>query len=334
MTKENIYNKFFDKEIYELVNKDNKDLLEDFLLEFKQLKKSAGTLYQYERDIAIAFIYIYKNLGNKSILELNKKDFRNYSLYLQSLGLSTNRHNRLLCSVRSLLTFAENDDESYDYESNIAKKVHGLGREMVREIFFLTDEQIMKLKNALIEKKEYQKALLLMLCYDSAGRKAEIAQVKKESFYDETKSNTNRVVGKRRKMFSLIYFSGTKECAKLWLEQRGEDDIDSLFIIGSGDKKRPADKENIYDWVIYMKDLLTSIEGKETDFNPHSLRHSCLQNLSEGTHYICRELQMSSGFPIEKLKLIANHSDVSTTAGYLKDKSVDELAEMFSIKIE
>ena len=333
MTRENIYNKFYDKETYEKVNQGNKDLLVDYLLELRQMKKSQGTIYQYERDIAIAFIYIYKNLGNKSILELNKKDFRNYSLYLQSLGLSTNRHNRLLCSVRSLLTYVESEDD-YDYESNIAKRVHGLPKELSREIFFLTDEQIMKLKNALIEKGEFQKATLLMLCYDSAGRKAEIAQVKKESFYDETKSNTNKVIGKRRKSFNLIYFSGTKECAKLWLEQRGEDDIDSLFIIGSGDKKRPADKENIYDWIESIKDLLTSIEGKETNFNPHSLRHSCLQNLSDGTHYICRELKMEGGFPIEKLKLIANHSDVSTTAGYLKDKSVDELAEMFSIKIE
>ena len=35
-----IYNKFFDKEIYIKVNEDNKYLLEDFLLELKQNKKS------------------------------------------------------------------------------------------------------------------------------------------------------------------------------------------------------------------------------------------------------------------------------------------------------
>jgi integrase len=159
--------------------------------------------------------WIYSNLENKNILILNKKDFRGYSLYLsEKCGVSSARHNRLLCALRSLLTFAENEDE-YEYENNVAKKVKGLGNEPVREIFFLTDEQIMKLKNELIQRKEYQKATLLMLAYDSAGRKHELAQCNKLSFLDASKSNTNKVIGKRRKSFCLVYFSGTKECAKL-----------------------------------------------------------------------------------------------------------------------
>jgi hypothetical protein len=41
---------------------------------------------------------------------------------------------------------------------------------------------------------------------------------------------------------------------------------------------------------------------------------------------------MTNGFPIEKLKLIANHESISTTQGYLKDNSIEELAETFGIK--
>jgi len=333
MTRENVYNKFFDKEIWEKVNQDNKDLLADFMLELKQSKKSQGTVYQYEKDIMSAFIYIYKFLNNCSVLTLTKKDFRNYSLYLTGdCGLSSARHNRLMCSIRSLLTYAENEDE-YDYESNVSKKVHGLLKEPVREIFFLTNDQIIKLKEELINRKQYQLATLLLLAYDSGGRRAELAGVKKESFYDETKNNTNKVIGKRRKTFNLFYFSGTKECAKLWLEERGDDGIDSLFVVNMSGSRHAATRENLYDFFMSIKDLLTEIEGHETDFNPHSIRHSCLQNLSDGSHYVCKELGMSGGFPIEKLKLIANHSDISTTAGYLKDNSLDEISEMFKITI-
>jgi len=329
----NIYNRFFDPDIYAKVNQDNIDLMEDFLLELKQNKKSPGTISQYKSDIRGMFCWIYKKLNNRSILELNKKDFRNFSLYLTSdCGLSTSRHNRFLSSVRSLLSFAENEDD-YEYDTNISKKVRGLAKEPVREIFFLTNEQILKLRDALIERKKYQYATLLMLAYDSAGRKAELSQVKKDSFYDPTKNNTNRVIGKRRKQFSLVYFSGTKHCADLWLEQRGKDDIDSLWISGDSEHKHPATKENIYEWFMHMRDLLTELEGKETEFNVHSLRHSCLQALSDNSHYICQELGMKNGFPLEKLKLIANHSDVSTTSHYLKDSTEDELSEMFSIKI-
>jgi len=222
MPRSNIYNIFFDEEIWKLVNPINKDILQDFLLELKQNKKSDQTIYQYEKDIMGMFIYVYKKFDNKSVLELNKKDFRNYSLYLTGeCGVSNARHNRLMSSLRSMLNYIENEDD-YEYLTNVAKKVKGLGKEPVREIFFLTDEQILKLKNKLIELKEFQKATLLMLAYDSGARKAELAGVKKQSFLDCNKSNTNKVVGKRRKAFNLVYFSGTRECAKLWLEQRGK----------------------------------------------------------------------------------------------------------------
>jgi integrase len=230
------------------------------------------------------------------------------------------------------LSFAENEDE-YEYENNVAKKVKGLGKDPVREIFFLSDEQILKLKKELIKRKEFQKATLLMLAYDSAARKHELEQVTKFSFIDDSKNNTNKVIGKRRKTFVLVYFSGTKECAKLWLEQRGEDNIDSMWIVGNDGNRRPADDNNIYNWFINIRDLLAELEGKGMDFNVHSLRHSSLQNLSDGSHYICRELGVEHGFPIEKLKLIANHENIDTTQHYLKDTSVDELAQMFSINI-
>ena len=329
----NIYNVFFDSEIWKLVNQDNKDLLDDFLMELKQNKKSSGTISQYKADIKGIYCHIYKNLENKSILELNKRDFRTYSLWLtENCKISSARHNRLLSSLRSLLTFAENEDQ-YEYLVNTASKVKGLSKESVREIIFLTDEQIMKLKNKLIELKEYQSATLLMLAYDSAGRRGELSQVQKYSFLDNENSNTNQVVGKRRKKFSLFYFSGTKECAKLWLQQRGNDTIDSLWVMGRSDNKYSVTREMLYDWFLRIRDLLTEIEDKETKFGSHSIRHSALQNMNNGTHYVCRELGMNSGFPIEKLRLYANHESVDTTQGYLKDNSLDELESMFKIKI-
>jgi len=333
MPKRSVYNNFFDKEIYDKVNKENKDLLDDFLLELKQNKKSENTISQYQHDTKIAFIYIYKRLENRSVLELSKRDFRGYSLYLsEECGVSSARHNRLLSSLRSMLTFAENEDE-YEYGNNVAKKVKGLSKEPVRDIFFLTNDQIMKLKDELIKREKYQFATLLALAYDSAGRRNELAQVNKTGFYNESLNNTNKVIGKRRKIFSLVYFRLTKECVKLWLEQRGEDDIESLWILQNGKTKKEADGELLYDWFMYMRDLLEELEGRDFDFNPHSIRHSALQNMSDGTHYICKDLGMETGFPVEKLRLIANHSDITTTQGYLKDTSIDELASMFGIVI-
>ena len=333
--KTQVYNRFFDQEKWNQVNSDNKELLDDFLLELKQSKKSDQTIYQYRRDLMGIFCYIYENLGNIYILELTKKDFRKFSLYLiEDCEVSNARHNRLLSSLRSLLDFAEENDDDYDYNINMAKKVKTLSKDPVREIIFLSDEQVLSLMNALIKKEEFQKATLLMLAYDSAGRKAELAQVEKHPFYDENKNNTNVVVGKGGKQFPLVYFNLTKKCAKLWLDQRGSDKIDLLWVVDLDGDRRPADKHNLYDWFVVMRNVLSEIEKEKVSFSVHSLRHTSLQNYSDGSHYVCREINQSGGIPIEKLKVLANHSDISTTSGYLKDNSISELENLFGIQIE
>lgn len=330
MARGRVYNKIYTKEEWDLVNEENKDLMEDYLVEMRASKKKDGTIKQYKNDLRIILIYIYRKLKNKSILELNKKNFRNINLwFIEELGLSNARANRLMSAVRSMLDFAEDDDD-YEYESNFAKKVKGLPKEEVREIVFLTNEQISKLREKLIELKDYQKLVLLDLSYDSAGRRNELAQVLKEGLLE--RNNTNTVVGKRGKKFPLIYFSRTKESLKLWLDQRGEDDINSLWVLGKDDKKREASYENLYDWFIYMAKLLEDIEGKETPFNPHSLRHSALENLSKGTHYLLKELGKEK-LELNELRVYAHHGDVSTTQSYLKNDENDILSKTFGIDI-
>ena len=116
-----VYNKFYTDELWEQVNKENKRILEDFLSEYKQRKKSKGTINGYRSDLKIILIYVLKELDNRCILELNKKDFRNLSLYFSDdCQMSAARVNRLKSAVNSMLTFCEEDDD-YDYEINYAK---------------------------------------------------------------------------------------------------------------------------------------------------------------------------------------------------------------------
>lgn len=330
-----VYNRFFDPEIYELVNEQNKIILDDFLMELNQSQKSENTIYQYKRDLKGFFCYIYENLNNEFILNLTKRDFRRYSIYIQSL-VSNARHNRLLSSIRSLLNFAENEEEDFysSYDRNIAEKVKSLPKDRVRDIVFLTDKQVLKLVDKLTELKEFQKATLVSLAYDSCARKNELSQVTKISFMNSELNNTNIVRGKGGKEFPLLYFNLTKRSAKLWLEKRGEDNIDSLWIVGSGDNVHSATNKNLYDWIIFCREILEDLEDDEIPFNLHSFRHSGLENYSRGDHYICREKNDGQGFSLEKLKLLANHESISTTQSYLKDNSIQELEELFDIKID
>lgn len=328
MARGTVYNRVYNEEDWKLVSKENKNIMEDFLEEYRQQKKKQSTLDQYRNDIRIVLIYILKELNNKCLLELTKKDFRRFNLWLQDKGMSSARVNRMMSAVRSMLTFCEDDDD-YDYDQNVARKVKGLAKEPVRDIQFLTDEHISLLREELKNRKDYVKMLLLDLAYDSAGRRNELYQVKKEGLLD--KNNTNIVIGKRGKKFPLIYFSRTKESLKLYLDERGEDDIESLWVVGKKEK-REVSYQTLYEWFVYMADLLHELIGEDIPFGPHSLRHSSLENLSNGTHYLLKELGVEK-LELEQLKVYAHHSDISTTSSYLRDNSNDLLESTFGIKI-
>ena len=229
-------------EKWEMVNPESKRLLKEFLLVLKQEGRSRETITTYEGNSKVFLIYVLENLDNRSILELRKKDFRNYSLYLRERGLSTASHNHYISTIRSWCERLE-DDEDLNYENNACRKVKGIRIERIRKIVFLTDDQVTRLYRELIRRQMYQIATFLSLAYDSTGRRMELMQVTKESFYDQSLNVTNPVLKKGGKKESLVYFDRTKEAAALWLSQRGDDDNESLWAsFGARERKKGSAK--------------------------------------------------------------------------------------------
>lgn len=332
MARGRVYNRIFNEEDWEKVNRENKIMIEDFLEEYRQRKKKATTISQYFNDLRVVMLYILRKLGNKSILELNKKDFRRFSLYLtEDLGVSNARSNRLMSAVRSLLTYIEDDDE-YDYDNNIAKKVRGLPKEAVRtneDDFFLTFDQVMRLREELIKRNRLQDAVLLMMSFDSAGRRNEIFQITKTGILEGNRAN--EVIGKRGKKYKPVYLDDTKELIRQYLEERGDDDIDSLWVIGKGENKKPLSNSNVlYERVVAISKILSEIEGKTIEFFNHSLRHSRVECLLQGhdTRILDKDGKPKK-FTLEEVQLFCNHSDPKVTQGYAKDHTNEIIDNMF-----
>lgn len=334
MSRGRIYNNFYTPELWNQVNPENKRILDDFLAEYKQRKMSKGTISGYKNDLRIIFIYVLKELGNKCILELKKKDFRGLSLYFtEECNMSAARTNRLKSAVNSLLTFCEEDDD-YDYEINYAKKVKGIPKERVKDNeddFFFTFDEFIQMRSILIDQNRLQDAVLLSLGFDSAARKNELFQVQKYGLLDGNK--TNVVIGKRGKKFPLVYLDDTKEIIRMYLEQRGEDDIDSLWIKGSGANKAPISDSNVlYDRICSISNILSEIRGEKCHIFTHTMRHSRLECLSQGTD---TRLLDKDGNPqkysLEQIQIFAHHESSETTQSYLKDHSEDTINEMFGI---
>lgn len=326
-----IYNKIFTPELWEQVNPENKALLDDFMAEYRQRKKAKTTIDAYYQDARIIFIYVLKYLNNRSVLELKKKDFRGLSIWLsEDCGMSANRVNRLKSTINSILSYAEDDDE-YAYDNNLAKKVKGLPRERVRDNdddFFFTFDEFIKVREILIERGRLQDAVLLSLGFDSAARKSELYQVVKHGLLDGNK--TNVVIGKRGKKFPLIYLDDTREIIRMYLEERGDDDIDSLWIKGSGDNKSTINKDALYDRMRSISKIFSEVRGEPCNIFMHTMRHSRLECLTQGTDTrVLDEDGNPKKFTLDKVKVVAHHESVQTTEGYLKCHDEDTINEMF-----
>ena len=328
LKKKNVYNRFYDEAKWNNVPNFNKDLINDFLLELKAQGKSQGTISQYFNDLRIICIYIHDELRNKEFRHLKKKDFRNMVLFFKDKGMSNARVNRLKSSESSMLEFASNEEDyEDDIEINYAGKVKGLQKESVRSIVFLSWEEVEIIYKELLNQERYQEATLLALGIDSAGRKNELHQVLKESITVDG-NFTNEVIGKRAKKFKLMYNDMTKEAFSLYMQQRGEDDIESLWITSRGERRK-LDVDGLYDMVVSWRKILEEKTGEYKEFNVHSLRHISLDLLSTGEHYLAKKL--GKKFDLDALKLLAHHESIETTSGYLRDRSDDMLLEAFNL---
>jgi integrase len=116
----------------------------------------------------------------------------------------------------------------------------------------------------------------------------------------------------------------------MYLEERGEDNIESLWTIGTGDQKRAAEYQTLYSWALSLRKALKDVSGEDVEINAHTWRHSSLENYENGTHYVLRQLGKDR-LPLEALKVLANHSDISTTQSYLMNKDDELLDEALGI---
>ena len=323
------YNKIYDEEIYKLVNNESKLILEDYMLELEARKLAVKSRQQYLADLKMFLVYTQQNINNKSILDLKKRDYRNFFLMMSNDGKSSARINRVQSSIRNLLEFVVMDDDEYpDFQVNAMKKIKGVPKETVREIVFLTADQVEFLFEYLLKNKMYQKALYLSISLDSAGRRNEVYQVTKTPLLEKN-NKTNVVEGKRGKKFPLMLTQRSHDIFEKYIEQRGDDDIESLWITGKDEDKRELGYDSLYNYAISFRAILEAEFEEDIPLNSHSLRHTSLELYETGDHYALRYMGKDR-LDINTLRILANHEDISITQSYLRNKDSEVLDDLFS----
>jgi len=227
------------------------------------------------------------------------------------------------------LEFCESDDDVYeDYTRNASEKVKGIPKDPIRDIVFLSDEEIEILYNKLMKDERYKEATLLAILYDSGCRKNEILQVERATITEDGNA-TNIVKGKRGKKFKVLYFKRTKEAFKKYNATR-TDNNPLLFVNSNGDNGTGG---MIYDIVKkWIKDLHNLTRKDYEGLTVHSLRHAFVENCISGTHYICKEYG-TGAIPLEKVKTLCHHESSDTTLGYSQNHDDKDIEDMFGISI-
>jgi integrase len=328
MGRTTVYNNIVTEDKYNLVNEDNKILLDDFVEFLQGTDKSPLTIINYISDVKICFIWSLEFNKNKFFIDFNKRDILKYQNYLlNTLNLSSNRIRRLRASVSSMSNYVENMlDDEYPNFRNIINKIPAPSKNTVREKTILEDTQVQEILDYLVDKKQYQKACILALAWASGSRKSELTRFKVDYFKDEyimfgslyktpekMKTKGRGSLGKALYRYCLV--SKFKPYLELWLNHRKELGIECEYLFVSKD----SDRQGWHQIKVSTLDSWADQFSKylNVDFYFHCLRHNFCTGLSK------------ANIPASVIKEIVGWDSVEMVSIYDDSEVDDKLGDFF-----
>lgn len=311
---------FTDEEFNELAHPITRKLINKF---FRQSQRSPKTDEQYKSALYIFVKYVYDELDNEPITKLKARDALEYQNYLFELGLSKNAVKVKRYAISSLYNYITAFwSEEYPEAKNIfTKAIQPIGAGNKKEKEVLSRKDIDKLVEHLTEKEDWQKLTYLLFTYFSACRREEARQLKKEvagyEYFVNPKGDVKnfymthpiRAKGKGREgtIRKFQFNHATMIALRKWLEVRGEDDCEFVFVSKIKGEIKQVAPETFNVWCRGFGDIV----GKSV--HPHMLRRS------RATNGVVEE-----GHDIKHLQKLLGHASSATTEIYvIRDDSND-----------
>lgn len=280
MSRKTKMNSITSSELILKISPDNIRIKQDYISYLKSTQKSKGTIYCYENDLDIFFVWNLQYNNNKPFVNIAKRDIVSFQNWLiNTNNNSPARVRRIKATLSSLSNFIESIcDDEYPNFKNIVHKVESPVAQTTREKTILKDEQLDRLLEHLVCKKKYDKACMLALAMCSGRRKAELVRFKVSYFDDsniiygslyktpETVKTKGRGNGKYIHCYTLKH--KFEPYLKLWLSERERLGIDSEWLFPQKDNNKEHLKpETLNSWANTFSKYLG------VDFYWHCLRH-------------------------------------------------------------
>ena len=269
-------------------NSENRQLKEDFLEYLRSTQRSPGTLKGYNSDLDIFFVWNMKYNGDKSFVNLTKRNIVTFQNWLITENKnSPARVRRIKSALSSFSNYIENIcDDEYENFRPIIRKIENPVNTAVREKTVLTREQLDYLLDTLVKQGNEQIACCIALAAFSGRRKSELVRFK-VSYFDESNvylgslyKTPEKIKTKGRGLGKYIYCYTLKHdfqpYLNLWLEKRARLGIENeeLFVVKHGNGYTPATDQTVSGWAEQCERILG------VPFYMHSLRHFFTTQLS------------------------------------------------------
>lgn len=316
----------------------NRDMVQEYLE--NQADLSVKSKKAYVSALRIFFVWVKDKLNNKPFTEIKKKEFAKYLNWLTNRGLSDSAIKFKKSAISAFCNYVMMmyEDELPTFRNfTIGIKVVQTG--YVHEKIPLTPDEYVQLCEKLEEMEEWEKLAYLVFSYSTGCRRAEARQLLKEvvnyspiekevTVIDENGAEVKKisrsyktheirckgksVVGKVRKLqFGedvMIWF-------KKWLEVRGEDDCQYMFVIKTKDGRTNQVGEGCFnDW---CSNLFTKLVGRRV--HPHLFRESRATNL----------VVFEGKSPEVAQKLLGHESVETTNRHYIIKEDAEDADEAF-----
>jgi len=307
-----------DDEKWALINKENRELVEEFLEINNQL--SPRTSEQYKTCLRQFFYYAYENLRDKVFYKITKRDFMKYMSYMQDRGLSSSAIGLRKSAVSSFCNYIENivmdDVEEYKGFRNFTRGMPPLPKNKVFNKIAITEDEYKIMIKHLKKEKNYLGLAWVATAFNVGSRRSELIQFKKEILDYPIPEGQNYVLshivrgkGKSHDGKPLQYMinSDALKYIKLWIENR-DHDSEYIFTVKRGDKVKPISPTFAND---FCANVLTPLLGRR--INPHLFKASAISHLLEKGV----DLSIVS-------KYVAMHEDTSTTSKFYDLRNFEE----------
>lgn len=278
------HNNIVTDDLLKQCNPENMELGKDFLEYLISVDRAKSTIEAYSYDLNIFWVYLLQHCNNKFFVDLSKREISKYQSYcLTEWKWSPARMRRVKSTLSSLSNYVENMlDDEYENFRPIVRQIENPTNEKVLDKTVLTEEQLQKLLDTLVDKKQYDKACVVSLAMNSGRRKSELLRYKVLYFADENivygslyktpEQIKTKGRGARGKLLTCYTLSKPfKPYLDLWLNYRKENNIESEWLfpkkINGEYINEPMEISTLDSWA----ETFSRIMG--VDFYFHSLRH-------------------------------------------------------------